>query len=227
MDNETDIIEKYVKNLSKGMRDYLAKNTWPQKLSLIAQMNKMTDEQSSELNTEVLLVLVGIENHSDFKTNIQKNVAGIGYENIGDIVKDIENGIFSEVRPLLDEIETANNAAGGDDEEDLNKDSVLHGIENPVPTKPFVQNPAGKNPILDAQHNLPEQERKILISSAAVPSRGPMLNNFKTGFGVAPASPTAAPAAVRLFSQPQQPPQMPKPSAPDKYTIDPYRELAE
>jgi hypothetical protein len=247
MDNETDIIEKYIKSLAPSMRSYLIKNTWPQKLSLTSQTNKLTDEQSSSLRTEVLLILVGIENVSDLKINIQKNVAGINSANLGNIVGDIEKNIFSEIKPLLEEMETKNNEAG---EGELSKNNVLAGIESPIPTKPIITNPAGKNPILDAQHNLPEQEKKILISSAAVPSRGPMLGNFKTASIVQPTKPqpvapmttpkpisppiptqtqsislpTQQPAQTVQPVQPPKPPQTPVPPSPSKYSVDPYRE---
>lgn len=217
MDNETEIIKEYVQILPQGMKDYLAKNTWPQRLSLIAQINKMSNEQASALNSEVFLILIGMEKYSDLKNNIQQNVAGIGAEAIKTTADEIEKKIFSEIKPMLVEIDEAYNELeeeGGDDE-NLSKDNVLNEIENPTPTKPIVSNPAGKNVVLDAQHNLPEVEKKILISSAAVPSRGPILNNFKTSFAttqpvapIAPVVPTAqvTPSAPTLPPMPVTPP---------------------
>jgi hypothetical protein len=216
----------------------------------------MTLEQIAFLKTEVFLILIGIENHSDLKTNIQKNVAGLSAENIAKITSDIEKDIFSEIKPLLEEIEKANNAPEAANEENLNKNDVLNEIENPAPMKPIVSNPAGKNPILDAQHNLPEQEKKILISSAAVPSRGPLLNNIRTNFNTVPAAPTQPTAPNQVTTkpvvpptppqpiaqppqpnpkpeqstsptQPTKPPQTNTPPAPTKYTTDPYREPLE
>ena len=101
-----------------------------------------------------------------------------------------------------------------------------------------MTNPAGTNTILDAQHNLPEQEKKILISSAAVPSRGPLLGNFKAvtpnPTPTQPVSPIIKPVTpINPISQSKQPepytkpPQAPIPPAPAKYTVDPYREPLE
>ena len=203
MENETEIVKKYVQNLSEGMKDYLITDTWTQKLSSIIQSYKILEPQASAIKTEVFLILIGIENYSDLKTNIQKNVAGIGYENMMNMVSVIERNIFSEIKPLLEEIEKTNNEAQESEDKNLSKDEVLNDIENPVPAKPTVQNPAGKNVVLDAQHNLPEQEKKILIPSTAVPSRGPMLGNFR--------------------NQPIKPTQTTK----SPYTVDPYREPPE
>lgn len=268
MDNETEIIKKYVKNLPQEMRDYLSKNIWQQKLGLIASANKLSEEQAYDLKTEVMLVLIGIENYVDLGANIQKNIRGASYDTTVSIVRNINTEIFSEVKSILVEIEKANKEAVEIADKSLSKEEVLNDIENPVPAKPAfskppIVNPAGKNPILDAQHNLPEGEKRPLISSAAVPSRGPMLSNFKNNFNAQPIIPktvTQTPPATQPkpivtpkpltlptqtqtypFSQPQQS-QRPKPSqatqpqklsqtpippAPEKYTVDPYREPAE
>ncbi|HAO64361.1 TPA: hypothetical protein DCQ44_00060 [Candidatus Taylorbacteria bacterium] len=222
MENQTEILKKYIKNLPEEMRDYLAKNTWPQKLTLISTMNKLGAEQVSALETEVVLVLVGIENCSDLTANIQKNVVGISSEISKTISDEIEKNIFVEIKALLDDLEAINNSSEKESAETLNKDGVLNDIENPIPTKPIIQpkiNPAGTNPILDAQHNLPEGEKKILISSAAVPSRGPILNNVNMGFvNTQKNSPVVPP--VQHQAPTQMPPQ-------EKYTVDPYREPAE
>jgi len=243
MDSENDVIHKYVENLPQEMRDYLAKDTWRNKLSLISQVYKINDDQASSLKAEVFLVLVSMENYSDLKTNIEKNIPSIPHDTVLKIVDDIESQIFAGIKPLLIEIEKAYNEAEQEERGILSKEDILGGIENPAPAKPTVTNPAGKNPVLDAQHNLPEGEKKVLISSAAVPSRGPMLGNFKTVSGMSPAQTTPAPQIIppiqpkpttpTPFVQPQISPRSPQvpipplPKAPDKYTTDPYREPAE
>lgn len=208
-----------------------------------------------KIKGEVLLVILGI-NKSDTleQTLLQKisvdkqNLKKICDEIVQRIILPLANEQIAEIHP--------------------DKETILNEIENPAPVKPIIQNPAGKNPILDAQHNLPVGEPKKLISSAAVPSRGPMLSNVKTGFTATPITPkpvpveqpkpvtqtipnviptapvapiTPKPVTPQPFSEPQQPVQtvqpvqspkppqaplsVPQPPAPDKYTIDPYREL--
>lgn len=210
MDNETEIIKESILRLPKSLQDYVLDNTWSEKLKLIGQTNRLTDQQSTALKGEVFLVLAGIENYSDFTMNLRKNVVGVGYETILNTTNDIEKMIFSAVKSELIETEKINNEFEGKVGEDLSRDKVLNDIENPVPAKPTVQNPAGKNVVLDAQHNLPEQEKKILIPSTAVPSRGPMLGNFRNP----PTTPTA---------QPIKPAQTTK----SPYPVDPYREPLE
>lgn len=245
MDNDTEIVKQYAQKLPQGMKNYLAKKTWTQKLSLIAQINKMSSEQASALEAEVFLILMGIERYSDFRANIKENVAGVNIESVNNIADYIEKNIFSEIKLILVEMEKASNETKTVEEnENLSKESVLHGIENPTPAKPIATSPVWKNPVLDAQHNLPEGEKKILISSAAVPSRGPILGNVGTGFvktPIAPAKPYIPTAPVipkpippkpsqppvQLISQVQKPPLTPPQPiqpAPTKYKIDPYRE---
>jgi len=223
MDNETNIVKECIQSLSQDMKDYLAKDAWPQKLSDVAQINKINEEQAFALKAEVFLILIGVENYSDLRENIKKNIIGIGSESIENIANDIEKNIFSEIKPSLVEIEKANKEVGeentNDIEKNLSKDNVLKEIENPVPTKPIVSNPAGKNVVLDAQHNLPEQEKKILISSAAVPSRGPILGSVKSGFAPAPAAqtipvPTPIPKATITPAVVPTNPTTPKPIQP-------------
>jgi hypothetical protein len=217
MDNETEIVREYVQSLPQAMRDYLNKNTWPQKLSLIVQTNNLDEEQAIALKGEVFLIIIGIENYSDLRKNIRENVIEIDPGKIDGIASSIEKNIFFEIKPLLDEMEKTNEEAekndGSENENNLNKDKVLNEIENPVPTKPRISNPAGVNIVLDAQHNLPEQEHKILISSTSVPSRGPILNNFKTNFTPTPTAPTA----------PKNTPSIPPIQQAPKPTVSPIR----
>lgn len=184
----------------------------------ITMENKLTKEQANKLREGAISVLIGITKISDFPK--QLTASGIPQDMTKKITNEVEEKIFNKVRASLEKVQSdmtssgANNAPESFMEESLNRENLLSDIENPVPTKPIVLNPAGNNPILDAQHNLPEQEKKILISSAAVPSRGPMLGNFK----------------IQPVSQPPQTIQSPQPpitQAPSKYVVDPYRESAE
>ncbi len=200
-----------------------------------------------------MLILIGMQRHSDLAENIKKNVLGISNENTERIANDIENNIFLEIKPQLEEMQKNITDLTQETDETLSKEKVLNDIENPVETKPIVPikvNPAGQNPILDAQHNLPEGEKKVMISSAAVPSRGPMLNNFKSNFGtnaipsvapVIPATPVkpVVPVTPVNLVTPVTPPSTNSgpiirtssnryaPPAPKKYGTDPYREPAE
>ena len=97
MNNETEIIEKYIERLPQEMRDFLIKNTWAQKLILIQQTNKLTEEQSNLLKAEVFLTIIGMENYSDFEKNVKKNVVEINPNIAKNICIDVENNIFSEI----------------------------------------------------------------------------------------------------------------------------------
>ena len=222
MDNETETIKESILNLPKSLKDYVLSDVWSQKLNFVQQTNKLSDIQSAALNGEIFLILAGIENYSGFTANVQKNVSGINGQTVFAVVADIEKNIFAEVKTDLLEVEKNNNGATEETikpEVHPDKETIIDAIENPTPVKPIIVNPAGVNPILDGQHNLPEGETKIekkpmTMSSSAVPSRGPMIGNFKSNFNSAPIAPIIKPA------------QTPPASAPAKYTTDPYREPA-
>lgn len=173
MDDSLKKINEYFQILPDKMQEYVSNNNWSKKIESVSQVNDLTEEQLSDIKLEILLVLVGIENYTDLKVNIQKNIPNLEHSKTIKIVSYIEENIFLEVKPILVELEKRNSVSS------IDKSSILHEIENPIPTKPIVPNPIGNNVVLDAQHNLPEQEKKILISSGAVPSKGPMLGNVK------------------------------------------------
>ncbi len=223
-------------------------------IDMLTTKYKLSEDQSGKVWDEIIYVLVGLSKKSD----LTNRVAAIGIQQniVGNIVKAIDEIIFSKVRISLEKIQsTISNDAKvatalpttstpSHEEENINMNDVLAEIENPTPTKPAVQNPIGKNVILDAQHNLPEQEKKVLIGSSAVPSRGPMLGNFKVqpisrpiqpvSQSIQPIIPVTPP--LQPTPQPVQAPKAPQapsapapsvPKAPSKYTVDPYREPLE
>lgn len=184
----------------------------------ISKENRLNEDQANKLRKGIICILVGIDRKDKFVDKL--TTFNIPQDIAKRIENEVEEKIFSKVKDSLEKVQsTATFTTPPEDHP--NKEKILSDIENPVPTKPIVQNPAGKNPILDAQHNLPEQEKKILIPSAAVPSRGPILNNFKIPPIPKPAQPVPQPI------QPQKPPQAPIPPATTKYTTDPYREPLE
>jgi hypothetical protein len=173
-------------------------------LADLAEKYKISPADLEEMRGEILLVILEIKKFETLEqTFLQKTSVGIS--NLKNICNDIAQNI---INPLEAEKISAKNQ---------DKEKILNEIENPVPTKPIVQNPAGNNPVLDAQHNLPEQEKKILISSAAVPSRGPILGNIKPSFA---SIPTTIPVAQVTPPAPEKPvtptiqPVQPLPSQP-------------
>jgi hypothetical protein len=177
---------------------------------------KFSRDQINILGQELTAVLVGATKTANFINNITERL-NIAEDVTRKIVDEIDKKLFSKIRASLEKVQseeiktevTIPVTPTSKPEEVIDKNDVLAEIENPVPTKPIVSNPARKNVILDAQHNLPEQEKKILISSAAVPSRGPIMNNFKNSFGatstvpVAPTIPTPIPVTPTMPAIPK------------------------
>lgn len=170
-------------------------------LADITNQYQISETDLEKIKGEILLVIIGANKQEPLKQKILQSTP-LDEQSVDKIYDEIIKRI---ILPLAAEHTT---------EEHPNKETILNGIENPVPAKPTFQNPAGKNVVLDAQHNLPGQEKKILISSTSVPSRGPMLGGFR--------SPPASPAAQSNI-QPIKPAQITNPP----YSVDPYREPPE
>jgi hypothetical protein len=187
----------------------------------IGKKFNITKTDLQEIKSEAILIILKINKLEALGQNLADKTS-LDKQNLQIITREIIDKVIS---PIEIELTTSKHP---------DKDVILDEIENPVPVKPIVQNPAGKNTILDAQHNLPEQAKKVLISSASVPSRGPILGTLKPNV-VLPPTPSVSPApqqnpVVAQPTQPQKPPQAPTPPAPpaqDKYTVDPYREPLE
>ena len=179
-------------------------------LEAIGESNKLSNEQTSKLGEVFTSVLIGITPIKDFSSKLIAYLS-ITVDAANKIASEIDQQFFSKVRISLEKAQSKTML-----ETHESKDTILHDIENPAPVKPIVSNPAGKNPILDAQHNLPEQARKTLISSAAVPSRGPILNSLNTGLGAIQAKPTT-PSIPAIPPSPM----VPKPITPEVLITQP------
>jgi hypothetical protein len=183
MNNYTQKISDLLDALPKSVQMVIYDGPLDNELGDIANEYQISETDIEVMRGEILLVILDINKPETLEQTLIQKTA-IDKQNMGKLCSEINERI---ILPLVAERNPENNQ---------DRETVLNDIENPPPTKPIVLNPAGSNPILDAQHNLPEQEKKILISSAAVPSRGPMLGNFGTSFGTAKA--TVPPITVRL-----------------------------
>jgi hypothetical protein len=209
-------------------------------LGTIGKKYNLTGEQINKLGQVFTSVLIGITPLKKFSDKIFAFLS-IPNDSARKIADEIDGQLFSKVRISLEKLQSTAASAQQTATPTLektktpeiqpDKEKVLPKTENSAPAKPAIQNPAGKNPVLDAQRNLPEQEKKILIPKVAVPSRGPLLGNIETSFA---EPPKMTPVPTQSTSQPSKPPQAPQPpvvpqtpKAPAKYTVDPYREPLE
>jgi len=146
-------------------------------LADIADKYQISEIDLEKIKGEVLLVIIALNKPETLEQTLGQTTS-VDKQNIKKVCDEIIQKIIS---PL---------AAERTPETHPDKDTILRDIENPAPIKPIVVNPAGANPILDAQHNLPEGERRVEIgagkpatnsniSSSAVQSRGPLIGNLK------------------------------------------------
>ena len=235
MNNNAKRIQDLFDALPKSLQDVVYRGPLDKDLEDIAAEFNISKEDLAQIKSEVMLVVVTAHKTEEIEQTILQ-IPTIDKQNVKKICDEI-------IQKIILPLEAERGIESHPD-----KGTIIDEIENPTParpsfSKPFVSNPAGQNVVLDAQHNLPEQEKKVLISSAAVPSRGPLIGSVKSTFNPTPTVPPisqpkpAAPVQTYPFSTTPQPTQTPKivltqpkapiPPAPEKYSVDPYREAAE
>lgn len=232
MDNT--ILKKKISSAPDDIKDLISSFDIVDLVDKITLENNLSHITSTNLGQEIVRILVGFTKLTALQDKLMS--FGLPENTVKKISSEVEEKIFSKVKDSLEKVQSSMTSETVT-ETHPDKDTILKDIENPAPVTPVISNPAGKNPILDAQHNLPVGEPKKLISSAAVPSRGPILNSVNTSFAVPKATPTTTipeeskplitPITTTQPIVPQKPPQEPIPPAPSKYSVDPYREPIE
>lgn len=121
-------------------------------LQEVVVKNHLHIDQGNTLQTNTLLVLLGLEPLVDYVQSLEKDL-GISSEQANAVAADVNRLIFSSIRDSLHKISqeikeqeeialevtspgegVANNSQ--EETEDLNKEDILAGIENPAPVSP-------------------------------------------------------------------------------------------
>ena len=97
MNEGQTILKDQIDKLPKKLQDYVLKGTWADKLQTILSNFNLEEYQRNSIENEVLLVLVGLEQDTDLKENIEK-----GSETIPDVAETISQKISDDI---LDQIE--------------------------------------------------------------------------------------------------------------------------
>ncbi len=100
MDQTDQILKQQVANAPKQIRSYLREDLWTKVVSEIGLKNNLTPEQKTNLENEVLFVLISLEFKGDFQKNIQENVK-IPELLARDIAKEVYEKIFKQVESFL------------------------------------------------------------------------------------------------------------------------------
>jgi hypothetical protein len=99
MDTE-QLISEQLEIAPDEIRNYLAEGGWRDVVAEISDKNNLSQEQRVSFENEVLIVLLGLDLASNFKTNIQ-NSLGILEVQANDIDVEIQEKVFAEVAQWL------------------------------------------------------------------------------------------------------------------------------
>jgi len=97
MDTELEIIKYYVDRASKKVKMFLKTDELRKNLDAILSANQITDEkQKTSIETEVMLVILGMQNKNDLEQNILKET---GLSAI--LTKSITQALKQKILPIL------------------------------------------------------------------------------------------------------------------------------
>ncbi len=194
-DLQTIIKERY-SSLSPEVKKAISDVNLPGRIGDVAGKNGLHVDQSGGLLTEVYLVMLGMEKSDNFSQNVSKNL-GITYAAAEAVARDISEQIFVPIRKSLVEMSNANKELEEKVAEEVpntERDHILYGIENPVPT------PQRGTPITDPAHELE------------------MKSSTESFVATKMSTPSASTAETTTIKVP------PSPTSDKKYAADPYRE---
>ena len=170
MDKEIkQIIQDRFNDLPSEIKGAITASDLPQKIKKIAADNNLLLDQVTDLQNEILFVLLGIEPSSDFVGNVSKELSVNNLKALT-IAKQVNATIFDAIREKLREMEEklvtddapeeTRNAKGISDLEKIggftidkpivepkadvtraDRPAILAGVENPKPVEPIIPRP--------------------------------------------------------------------------------------
>jgi len=199
-------IKQVMQTLPPVIRNYLAQG----KYSVVAQNLMATYslhiDQSGILEREIMLLLMGIENPTEF-TEALVNEARIDKQTVSKIVQDVNEQVFIPLK------EQEMKSKGTDTEE---------------PAKLIAQNPSAilQSPVTDEKFLEDHEEPHIEINKIPnpLPKTAPPTPNLPGVIAPLPPPPPI-PTPLKPLTLPLKPVTPPVPAKP--YSVDPYREPLE
>jgi len=226
MDTETEkVIEEQLKKLPANIKQAIANIDMSSYLQELGTKYNLHIDQLGTLSTEIWLVMLGLETFEEFSGNLRKNV-GLREGLTESITQDINQRIFLNIRAELQEIQESQKTATLDTDmtENLNREDVLQGIEEPhkastdttlsqiaVPLKPPTPPPSDL-PIPETAPN-----KAPLVESMGV-------NILEDKFNKMVHLPKTVQTVTVPTTEPKTPIPQSTPPAPKGYRTDPYRE---
>lgn len=101
MDNETEkIIEEQIEKLPKEVVTFISSENWEASADEIGSLYNLSREELAAFKNELTLVLVGLTHPDEFSEVIEREV-GIKGAVLEALVANVENKIFTQIRPAL------------------------------------------------------------------------------------------------------------------------------
>ncbi len=226
-----DIIKNRFNQLPEDIQQAIQDINLASKFDSISQKNNLRIDQNGNLQTETLLVMLGLESNSDYIDNVQKSLEISRPEAIN-IAKDVNELILSPIRDSLRAIQEVHSELESQQPETIVQPSPIPTPPTPTPTTPITLEQAGQFTI----EPKPTPSTSNLYKDSGL-NREDILKSIEDDQIPKPVEPvqeskvnlvdhllTTPKVNVQKVEQKQVVVDKKPDQAPKSYTIDPYRE---
>jgi hypothetical protein len=200
MDTTKDIIKSRFAELPPELQTAITAADLPGKFDAISKKFNLRIDQSGILQTETVLVMLGLETSGDFMNNLMEN-AEMSTELAKSIADEVNNQIFSNIRSYLREMESAQEKTENDDTSaDLEKAGNL-SVEKDIADKTDAET-LNKADILNSIENTDTHPNLPINILTPVPAPQISVAPSATVTNAAPQPAPSSPLVNRLMSAP-------------------------
>jgi len=146
-----ETLEEKYQNIPNDVREAISSTEVSEKLKSIVDKYKLQFDEGEELTKEIGYVMLGLKSPDYFVRNIQ-NATNLNQEQAKEIVKDVNEMIFKNIKESLREIHDKRNFVEDEKIEDLNeeiqekmRDELMQEIETPKIKKILLENKDSEN----------------------------------------------------------------------------------
>jgi len=141
----TETVVEELKKLPQQIQDLITKSGWEQSVRKIVDKHNLRVDQGADLETETLLIMLGLSSTEDFLSNIKDQTDipdALAREIVGEIDRNIFEKLHATLRELTDEGVDVSNFGQVIDDDMLDRNDVLKGIEDPEDTQSAPETPS-------------------------------------------------------------------------------------